>query len=101
MTKLQALHNNAARLILVFSLLASYERCIWEALSVEVIHVHLVVFITKAYNRSSQENMSSMQRRAAGSYVHRHEMLMCEHSFPLFPYDPVVPPSLRSRRRKG
>ena len=47
--------------------------------------------------------MSSMQRRAAGSYVHRHEMLMCEHSdsFPLFPYDPVVPPSLRSRRRKG
>ena len=45
--------------------------------------------------------MSSMQRRAAGSYVHRHEMLMCEHSFSLFPYDPVVPPSLRSRRRKG
>ena len=51
MTKLQALHNNAARLILVFSLLASYERCIWEALSVEVIHEHLVVFIKMILQR--------------------------------------------------
>ena len=48
MAKLQALHNNAARVILVFSPLASYERCIREALSVEVIHEHLVVFTNKS-----------------------------------------------------
>ena len=46
--------------------------------------------ITKAYHRFYQENMWNMQRRAAGSYVHTHEMLMCEHSFPLFPKHDLV-----------